>query len=124
MRAEISLGSMRASVRVNPGLDSLCPIEMLLPLPPHLSIEPLSLSLCPSPALPPPLPARAICPLPGGRWRRRERRIGAYTEGYTVENSAKNRGTGITVKLLFLQTKRFCFADGGENKKSGGKRGF
>lgn len=53
MRAEISLGSMRASVRVNPGLDSLCPIEMLLPLPPHLSIEPLSLSLCPSPALPP-----------------------------------------------------------------------
>lgn len=60
MRAEISLGSMRASVRVNPGLDSLCPIEMLLLLPPHLSIEPLSLSLCPSPALPPPPSPRAL----------------------------------------------------------------
>lgn len=63
MRAEISLGSMRASVRVNPGLDSLCPIEMLLLLPPHLSIEPLSLSLCPSPAPPPPPPrARYLSP--------------------------------------------------------------
>lgn len=85
---------MRASVGVNPGLDSLCPIEMLLPLPPHLSIEP---------------PPCAICPLPAGRWRRG--RGQSVHRGIRWKTPQRTRGRNNS-KLLFLQTKRFCFADG------------
>lgn len=62
------------------------PIEMLLPLPLRLSIEP---------------PPCAICPLPGGRWHQGRR--GSSIGGYSIENSGKswNLGVRITINCYF-----------------------
>lgn len=79
------------------------PIEMLLPLPPHLSLYW---------ALSPPSPC-AICPLPGGRWRR--------GRGESVHEGIhrQEEEPGITVNCYFCKQNDFILPTG-ENTTGAG----